>query len=179
MKTRVLLLDGSADLGRVMAWVRPGCSEVVCLSWLAPETLQALSRAAGAAVRTLNDLSGGMDDLREEALRITDLVCAMGPRHHGIPWAEYIREPLYRELENAATFRWAVDGILERAGKGELEIHHLLSPENAALATHVLGVRQRGDAVVVPIPDVNRFHLNPGGHIPGPPASLGMPSSCC
>ncbi len=168
MTMRFLLLDGGADIVRLGAHVRREWSGISCLSWLAPETALALSRAAGAPVRTLADIPGGLSGLREEMLRVTDRVCAGGGEHRGVPWAEYVREPLCRELENAAIVRWAADDILERAGNASLEIHHLLSPGNTGLMRQILGARGSAmTAVVAPYPGF-RYFLDPGGYIPWP-----------
>ncbi len=166
--THYLLLDGSADMHRLIPRLRPPWTGVICLCWMAPETVERLSHATGALVFTLADIPGGLEKLQQEMVGVTDRLCSAGQAHHGVPWADYIREPLYRELETVAIVRWAIDGILARSPGDAVEIHHLLSPGNLRLAEHILSIRGESGTAMRGLPDDDRYFIHPGGYIPWP-----------
>jgi len=166
---RYLLLDGSVDIERLASCVRPHWQGVLCLCWIAPETANHLADLTQAPVSSLKDIPGGIERVQLETCALVDQVCQGGPKYRGLAWTEYIREPLYRELEQASVVAWALDFLLSLTSRDErLEVQYVLSPGNLSVLRHLLEYRQETHVDLVPLSSECFSSVAPGERPPLP-----------
>lgn len=120
MTQRFLVVDDSWDLSSLGRRELEGCSHLLLLSWVAPDTLERL-RLENPSCRpmTLPEIVGGLRRWEEEAVELVEQVCAGSPSYRGQPWCGVLAEGLNDEARTVQAVLEAAHCCRQLTAEGE------------------------------------------------------------